>query len=67
MNYNILYASIKRKFGAKWDMIPMERFDDLSEYLQQQIDKTSLGKNYKSKGRKNYSTFSEYRDKYGKR
>ena len=65
MNYNILYSSIKRKFGAKWDMVPIERFDRLSEYLQQRIDGTILGKIRKSRGQKNYSAFSEYRDKYG--
>ena len=66
MKRAILYSSIKRKFGAKWDMIPMERFDELSEFLQQRIDKTILGKTFKSRGRKNYSTFSEYCDKHGK-
>ena len=66
MKYAILYDSIKRGFGAKWDMIPMERFDELSEFLQQQIDRTFLGKTRKSRRQKNYSTFSEYCDKYGK-
>ena len=66
MKYPILYGSIKRKFGAKWDMIPIERFDSLAEFLQKRIDRTILGKTRKSKGQKNYSTFSEYVDKYGK-
>ncbi len=65
MKYPILYDSIKRKFGAKWDMIPIERFDRLSEYLQQRIDRTILGKTRKSKGQKNYSAFLEYCDKHG--
>ena len=65
MKYPILYGSIKRKFGAKWELIPIERFDRLSEYLQQRIDGTILGKTRKSRGQKNYSAFSEYRDKYG--
>lgn len=66
MKYPILYKNINRKFGAKWDMIPIERFDSLSEYIQWRIDRTILGKNRKSKGKKNYSTFSEYVDKSGK-
>lgn len=66
MKYSILYSSIKRKFGAKWDMIPMERFDELSGYLQQRIDGTILGKTHKSRKQKNYSEFLEYCEKHGK-
>ena len=65
MEYWRLYKSIKREFGAKWDMISIERFDCLSEYLQQRIDGTILGKTRKSKGQRNYSTFLEYCDKHG--
>ncbi len=65
MKYSILYGSIKRRFGAKWDMIPMERFDEISEFLQQRIDGTILGKTRKSRRQKNYSTFSEFCDKHG--
>lgn len=64
MQYAVLYASIKREFGAKWDMIPLEKFDELSAYLQGKIDKTVLGKNHKARGRRNYSTFEEYNDKH---
>ncbi len=66
MIYPILYRSINRKFGARWEMVPIEKFDCLSEYLQQRIDKTILGKTQKSKGQKNYSTFLEYCDKHGR-
>ena len=64
MKYAVLYTSIKRKFGAKWDLIPLGRFEELSAYLQGRIDKTVLGKNHKARGRKNYSTFEEYNDKH---
>ena len=64
MKYSILHDSIKREFGAKWDMIPLERFNDLSAYLQDRIDKTILGKIHKAKGRRSYSTFEEYIDKH---
>lgn len=65
MKYYILYGSIKRKFGAKWEMVSIIKFDLLSEFLQQRIDRTRLGKTRKSRGQKNYSTFQEYRDKHG--
>ena len=64
MKYHILYESIEEKFGAKWNMIPVERFDSLAEFLRKRIDGTILGKPRKSKGQKNYSEFSEYVDKY---
>ena len=66
MNYLILRRTIKREFGAEWGMIPMERFEILAEFLRKRIDRTILGKTRKSKGQKNYSTFLEYVDKYGK-
>ena len=62
--YPIFYRSIKKEFGAKWDMVPLERFENLSAYIQARIDKTKLGRNRKSKGEKNYSIFEEYGEKY---
>ena len=66
MKYAVLYKSITRKFGAKWDMIPLGRFDELAVYLQDRIDNTILGKTHKANSRRNYSTFEEYCDKYCK-
>ena len=65
MNYAIFYQQIKKKFGAKWDMIPLQLFGKLAVYLQSRIDKTKHGRVQKSHGRKNYSTFEEYLQKYG--
>lgn len=60
MRYSVLYGAIKREFGAKWDMIRAERFDDLVIFLQRRINNTVLGKNKKSRGQNNYSIFEEY-------
>ncbi|MCB9942793.1 MAG: HNH endonuclease [Geminicoccaceae bacterium] len=60
MNYAILYNSIKREFGAKWDNLPVHTFEALTRYLQKRIDGTRLGKAQKTKGIKNYSTFDEH-------
>jgi len=65
MKYSVFYSVIKRKFGAKWDMIPLGKFADLSFFIQQKIDNTILGKNKKTKHIKSYSTFEEYSDKHG--
>ncbi|WP_125780958.1 hypothetical protein [Pseudoalteromonas rubra] len=64
MNYAIFYNSIKRKFGAKWDMVPLSRFEELSVYLQKRIDDTVLGRNKKAKNSKSYSSFEEYLQKH---
>lgn len=60
MNYKIFYGAIKREFGAKWDMIPLVRFEKLVSYIQGRIDKTILGKNHKAQQKKSYTTFEEY-------
>ena len=65
MNYSIFYGTIKREFGAKWDMIPMVRFEALTAYIQGRIEKTVLGKSNKAKNKKLYSTFTEYLSKHG--
>ncbi len=65
--YAAIYAAIKRRFGAKWDYVPLGQFDDLVLFLQQRVDRTMLGCMNRSKGFPNYSTFAEYRAKYGSR
>jgi hypothetical protein len=59
-----IYKRIEKHFGAKWDLIPIERFEDLIAFLQAQIDASMIGSLNRSKGRSNYSTFAEYRQKY---
>jgi hypothetical protein len=65
MNYVIFYGAIKREFGAKWDMLPLARFEELASYIQGRIDKTILGKNNKAQQKKSYSIFEEYVAKHG--
>lgn len=60
MKHAVFYASIKRKFGAKWDHIPVQTFGKLVSFLQSRIDGTSLGKTRKARHQKNYSTFEEH-------
>ncbi|MEK6647060.1 MAG: HNH endonuclease [Candidatus Firestonebacteria bacterium] len=58
--YSIIYGSIKREFKCKWDMISLDRFDELVNFLQRKIDMTILGKNRKICGEKNYSTYEQF-------
>lgn len=64
-SYPAFYAKIKKIFGAKWDMIHLDRFADFCEFLQDRIDRTRLGQINRSKGQPNYSTFDPYTVKYG--
>ncbi len=65
MNYAILYASIKREFKAALPNIPAHRFDDVTEYLQGRILKSTLGRNLNAQGQKVFENFEEYVLKHG--
>jgi hypothetical protein len=64
MNYAIFPSKLKSEFkmGKSRTIyhVPIERFDELSQYIQKRIDATMLGKIKKSRNQKNYSTFEEY-------
>jgi hypothetical protein len=62
--YQVLYQAINRRYGAKWDMIPIQQFEECCAYVQYRINNTVLGRNRKARGQSNYSSFSEYCDKY---
>lgn len=65
MNYALFYQQIKRRFGAKWDMIPLQLFDELVIFTQSRIDRTKHGRIQKAQGKINYSGFDEYLEKFG--
>lgn len=60
MNYTLIYKSIEREIGYKWDETPEDLFSVLCSYLQERIDNTIFGKHQKSRGVKNYSTYTEF-------
>jgi hypothetical protein len=61
MNYAAIYSAIKREFKAAWNLVPVERFDELATYLQHRIDNTILGKHQRKIQVRRYSTFDEFR------
>lgn len=67
MKYSLIYKSIQKETGFKWDETPSELFDDLCEYLQHRIDNTRIGRIKKKGGNKVYSTFEEFIAKKTKR
>lgn len=64
MNYPVIYSNIKQQFKMKWDDIPVERFEELANFLKVKIDKTIIGKNNKSKKYTNYESFEEFKEKH---
>lgn len=60
MKYIIIYNAIKREFGAKWDMISLDKFERLLVFVQKRINSAILGKNQNAKNIKCYSTFEEF-------
>ncbi len=59
-SYAVIFKNVQSKFKAPTYFIPVERFDDLSDYLQTRIDQTILGKRNAARGQRNYETFDEY-------
>jgi hypothetical protein len=48
-NFAIIYKNIKDKFGIKWDLISIKRFDNVAEYLCMRINRTELARKTKYK------------------
>lgn len=65
MRYAVFYKAIIRKFGTKWDHVPLERFDELVAFIQTRIDNTVLGRNQRAEGVQRYRNFEGYLEKYG--
>ena len=65
LRYAVLYESVKRRFGAGWNMVPLSRFEDLAAYLGNRIDRTKIGRIRRARGDGSYSSFNEYRAKHG--
>jgi hypothetical protein len=63
-SYAAMYKNIEKKFGVKWDFVPVARFDELVDYLQKRIDKTKQACINRGWGHKAYSSFEEYCGKY---
>lgn len=58
--YMAIFNAIKREYGCKWQLIPVERFEELVLFLQKRIDNTKIGRIRKSRGQKRYHSFREH-------
>jgi hypothetical protein len=59
-SYGALSKNIETQYGAPWKMLAIEKFEALSIYLKQRIDKTRIAKLNNSKGIKSVSSFDDY-------
>lgn len=65
MKYPVVYAAIKKQFGASLSDIPLHRFDDLVGYLQEKILKTRVGRIRNARGQALFESFEEYIERHG--
>lgn len=56
----VIYETIKREFGATWEWVGLNRFEELATFLQKKIDNTIIGKLNARKRIPRYSLFEEY-------
>jgi hypothetical protein len=59
-SYAVLFKNIESHFKAPTYFIPVDRFDELVDFLQRKIDSTILGKRNGARGHRNYVTFDEF-------
>lgn len=57
----MMHNLIKRKFGARTNLVPQRRFPELVSFVQTAIDKTIWGKNSRDR---NYHSFDEHCAKF---
>lgn len=62
-NYGAVSKNIENRFGSSWKLLSIEKFDAVCEYLQQRISKTIIAKLNTSKGKRSFSTYSEFLEK----
>ncbi len=63
-SFAALGRNIDTKFGAKWQLLDMEKFPAVVAYIQGRIDTTPIAKANRAMGKRSYSSFEEYLAKY---
>jgi hypothetical protein len=59
-SYAVLFKNVESRFKAPTYFIPEGSFDELVDYLHKKIDGTTLGKNNRARGIRNYATWDDY-------
>jgi hypothetical protein len=58
--FAVVYQSIRRKFKADWDWIPLSRFQEVVKFIQTKIDGTIIGRQHKNQGKLSYEDYERY-------
>lgn len=56
----IVAKKFDKKFGATWSNAPVERYEEIVDYLQKEIGKTKAGRWQKSRGNRAYKIYAEF-------
>ena len=59
-SYAVLFKNVEARFKAPTYFIPVARFDELVDFLQDKIQRTILGKRNRVRGHRNYDSFDEF-------
>jgi len=55
-----VYASIKNRFKATWEHIPISRFEEVAQFMHVKIDGTLIGRLQKSQSKSSYEQFDKF-------
>lgn len=55
-----VYASIKDRFKATWEHIPISRFEEVEQFMHAKIDGTLIGRLQKSQSKSSYEQFDKF-------
>lgn len=66
-SYGALSRNIENNFGAKWKLLDESRFEDVCGYVQGRISRTRIAKANGAKGRRAFSSYDVFREKYAKK
>lgn len=64
-SYSVIFKSIEREFGTKWQLVPMVRFEALCDFLQRRISNTFVGRLNQSKEQRSFSSFDQFLARHG--
>lgn len=59
-NFGVISRTIETKFRAPWRLLSVGDFAALSQYLQQRISKTRIGKLNAARGDRSFSSFEDF-------
>lgn len=62
--YIVLGRAIKKKFGAKWDLVPEAQFFRLTDFIQRRVLNSKLGRIKNARGEKCFSTWEEWHQEH---